>query len=157
MCERRLLASVTSSGGGGRDELHAGAAAASEGGAAHPGTAAAAEAVPHIADSPSHAEVAPSSVSRPHSRSGHGCKKEKEKLSVSLGIGFAVQRHTRASIGSLRTFERLTDIHWDAVSSQPVRGQNTARSEDNKSFDSGRGKNRVRFLQTFGEKNNNSV
>ena len=94
--ERKLLASVTSSGGGGWDELHAGAAATSEGSAANPGTASTAEAAPHIADSPSHAEVASSSVPRSHSCSGHGCKKEKEKLSVSLGIGFLVQRHTNA-------------------------------------------------------------
>lgn len=96
--ERKPLASVTSSGGGGRDKLHAGAAATSEGGAAHLRTAPAAEAVPHVTDSPSHAEVASSSIPCSHSCSGHGCKKEKERRSVSLGIGFSVQKDNNAQI-----------------------------------------------------------
>lgn len=75
---RRILAPVTSSGGGAGDKLHAGAAARSKGGAAHPGNAPTVEAVPQIADPPSHAEVAPSAVSRSHCCSGDGCKKEKE-------------------------------------------------------------------------------
>lgn len=74
----RILAPVTSSCGGAGDKLHAGAAASSEGSAAHPGNAPAVEAVPQIADPPSHAEVAPSSVSRSHCCSGDSYKEEKE-------------------------------------------------------------------------------
>lgn len=80
--ERKLLASVTPSGGGGGDELDAGAAAARQAGAAHRGAAGAAEAVPHGAHSPAHAQVAASSVARSHRCPGHGCEKEKGKLSV---------------------------------------------------------------------------
>lgn len=77
---RRILAPVTSSGGGAGHKLHAGAAASSEGAAAHPGNARTVEAVPQIADPPSHAEVAPSSISRSHRCSGDSCKEEKEMV-----------------------------------------------------------------------------
>lgn len=68
----RGLAPVTSPGGGGGEELHAGAAAPTQG-TASPGPTAAVV-VPHAAHATPHAEVASSSVSRSHSGSGHGCK-----------------------------------------------------------------------------------
>lgn len=74
----RALAPVTSPGGGGGEELHAGAAAPTQG--TGPPRPTAAVVVPHAAHATPHAEVASSSISRSHSGSGHGCKRDRKVI-----------------------------------------------------------------------------